>query len=102
MAKNRKGYSMKRIGQLVTSKEKLETRKLVTSYEVRTRALGIADGLTSTTAPNDMTAWYCKAYRVLGENKYAALASMARAPEVRDGKRMFGYLLKQELSTKNP
>lgn len=86
------------IKQLVTSKKKLVTRKqLVTSYEVKIRALGLADGLTSTTPPNDMTAWYCKAYKTIGEGKYAAIASMARQPEVRSPKSLFGYLLKEEM-----
>ncbi|MBH1979933.1 hypothetical protein I8H89_00255 [Candidatus Saccharibacteria bacterium] len=96
---------MQKLGELVTSKSKLETRKLVTSsdltsVQIKTRALGIADGLTSVQFPNDMTAWYCKAYKLLGEAKYAACASMARQPDVRNPKRLFGYLLKEEMSAK--
>lgn len=81
--------------QLVTSNKKLVSTSL-TSLEVKDRALIIARGLTSTVAPNDMTAWYCKAFITLGEQKYTALASMAKS-----GKRpssLFGWLLKQELS----
>lgn len=96
---------MKKLGELVTSKSKLETRELVTScrltsVQVRERALGIADGLTSTEHPNDMTAWYCKAYRVLGESRYATCASLARQPDVRSPKKLFGYLIKQEMAAR--
>jgi len=90
---------MQSIGQLVTSNKKLEqlvTSKELTSYEIKERALIIAAGLTSTEAPNDMTAWYCKAYKTLGEHKYSALASMAK--EGRSPKGLFGWLLKQELN----
>lgn len=81
--------------QLVTSKKKLVSTSL-TSLEVRQRALMIAVGLTSTMEPNDMTAWYCKAYKALGEQKYTALASMAR--QGKKPKSLFGYLLKEELA----
>lgn len=88
---------MSPIRQLVTSKQKLvSTSNELTSYEIKQRALEIGKGLTSVTEPNDMTAWYCKAYKTLGEQKYAALASMARS-----GKKpasLFGWLIKQELS----
>lgn len=81
--------------QLVTSKKKLVSTSL-TSLEIRSRALLIAAGLTSTVEPNDMTAWYCKAFMTLGEQKYTALASMAR--QGKKPKSLFGYLLKQELA----
>ena len=86
--------------QLVTSnmrETKLITSNKLTSLEIRQRALTIADGLTSTTPPNDMTAWYCKAYRSLGESKYIACVSIAKQPGVRSPNKMFGYLLKEEL-----
>lgn len=88
-------YSTK---QLVTSNKKLEqlvTSNKLTSLDIQVRALGIADGLTSTEAPNDMTAWYCKAYKSLGEQKYSALVSMAKKGN--SPKSLFGWLLKQEL-----
>lgn len=87
-----------KIGQLVTSKQKLvSTSNKLTSLEIKQRALMIADGLTSTEAPNDMTAWYCKAYRTIGETKYAACASMARQKNVKKPRNLFGYLLKEEM-----
>lgn len=92
--------------QLVTSNWKLVNRELVTSYkknikvmtsiDIRIRALGIAEGLTSTQSPNDMTAWYCKAYKLLGEQKYAIVASTARQGKNPPG--LFATLLKEELS----
>ena len=83
--------------QLVNSKlEQLGTRNKLTSLEIRERALRIAIGLTSTLEPNDMTAWYCKAYRVLGEGRYSACASSAR--EGRNPKALFGWLLKEEMN----
>lgn len=83
--------------QLVTSNKKLvSTSNELTSLEIKTRALTIAAGLTSTIEPNDMTAWYCKAYRTLGEGKYSALASMARSGKKPSS--LFGWLIKQELN----
>ena len=58
--------------QLVTSNYVTrfkQPKKLVTSLDIRDKALVIAEGLTSTTAPNDMTGWYCKAFKQLGESK---------------------------------
>lgn len=89
-------YSTK---QLVTSNKELEqlvTTNKLTSFDIQNRALGIAQGLTSTVEPNDMTAWYCKAYKTLGEHKYSALVSMAKKGN--SPKALFGWLLKQELS----
>lgn len=91
---------MKSLSKLVTSKWEVVNSKQITtykltSYDVRVRALGIAEGLTSTEDP-DLTAWYCKAVRLLGESKYAAIASMAR--EGRNPKGLFANLLKEELN----
>jgi len=89
-------YSTK---QLVTSNKKLEqlvTSNKLTSLDIQTRALTIAEGLTSTQAPNDMTAWYCKAFKVLGEGKYTAIAGMAKKGN--NPKALFGWLLKQEMN----
>lgn len=87
------------LAQLVTSKKKQEqlvTSNKLTSLDIQLRALTIAEGLTSLEAPNDMTGWYCKAYKSLGESKYAALASMARNGN--SPQRLFGWLLKNEMS----
>lgn len=81
--------------QLVTRKLELETRNKLTSLDIQLRALEIARGLTSTVEPNDMTAWYCSAYKKLGEGKYSAIASMARKGNT--PKNLFSWLLKQEL-----
>lgn len=83
--------------QLVNSKlEKLETRNKLTSLEIRSRALTIGLGLTSTIEPNDMTAWYCKAYRTIGESRYQMCADAARAGN--NPKKLFGWLLREEMS----
>lgn len=91
---------MQSISQLVTSKKQLETRNKLTSLEVRNRALSIMGDLASTQAPNDMTAWYCKAYRVLGESRLMAITKMARDPSVRNQKRMAGWLISEEMKAR--
>lgn len=88
---------MRPIKQLVTSKKKLvSTSNYLTSYEVKERALDIAFGLTSTEKPNDMTGWYCRAFKVLGEQRYTAIVKMARSGD--KPKKLFGWLLKEELN----
>ena len=91
---------MQSISQLVTSKKQLETRNKLTSLEVRNRALSIMGDLASTQAPNDMTAWYCRAYRVLGESRLMAITKMARDPSVRNQKRMAGWLISEEMKAR--
>lgn len=93
----------KSIGSVIGSKQLVTSyianTKLVTSLtssDIKLRALTIADGLTSTEQPNDMTAWYCKAFKELGESRYTALVSMAK--EGRKPKSLFGWLIKKELS----
>lgn len=87
------------IGQLVTSNKKLEklvTSNKLTSLEIQQRALFIAGTMACTEAPNDMTAWYCKAYRTLGEGRYSAIAKMASKGNKPQS--LFGWLLKQEMA----
>lgn len=87
------------ISELVTSKKKLEQLVTsLTSLEIRVRVLEIAHGLTCTDYPNDMTAWYCKCYKELGEQRFQIVASTAR--QGRSPKSLFGWLLKQELDRK--
>ena len=82
--------------ELVTRKKELAlNRNKLTSLDIQIRALGIASGLTSTEDPNDMTAWYCKAYIALGEGKYTALAQMAKKGD--KPMSLFGWLLKNEM-----
>lgn len=81
------------IRELVTSK--IVTRNKLTSLDIKDRALGLAEGLTSTESPNDMTAWYCHAYKQLGEGRYCAAAGAARSGK--QPKRLFGWLLKNEM-----
>lgn len=88
------------ISELVTSK--LETRQKLkqlvtslTSLETRVRVLEIAHGLTCTDYPNDMTGWYCKCYKELGEQRFQIVASTAR--QGHSPKSLFGWLLKQEI-----
>lgn len=98
-AKNRREH-MGSLSQVLSTKhEKLKTQVLstspMTSVQIRNRVLMIADGLTS--VDRDFTSWYCKAYKVLGEGKFAAVASMARQPGVANPRTLFGHLLKQEM-----
>jgi hypothetical protein len=86
------------LSELVTSKEKLGTRNELTSLEVQIRALEIARGLTNTIEPHDMTEWYCRAYRLLGEGRYTLAAQMAR--KGRTPKNLFSWILKQEMDKK--
>lgn len=82
--------------QLVNEKlEELVNRNKLTSLEIRSRALTIALGLTSTIEPNDMTAWYCKAYRTIGEGRYQMCADVAR--QGNKPKQLFGWLLREEM-----
>lgn len=82
--------------QLVTRNLKLETRNELTSLEVQIRALEIASGLTSIEEPNNMTQWYCKAYRALGEGRYMFAAAMARKGN--NPQHLFSWILKQEMT----
>jgi len=85
---------MKPISELVKNKsiQRIETR--LTNLEVRVRVLELGRDLVSIDYPNDMTAWYCKAYKELGETKFGIICSMAR--EGNSPKKLFGWLLKQE------
>jgi hypothetical protein len=93
---------MSPISELVTSKLKLVstsnklTSNSLSSLEIKERALIIADGLTSTVEPNDMTAWYCDCFKKLGESKYTAIAKTAFVKGVPRPK-LFGWLLKEEM-----
>ena len=86
---------MKPISELVKNKsiQRIETR--LTNLEVRVRVLELGRDLLSLEYPNDMTAWYCKAYKELGETKFGIICSMAR--QGRKPKQLFGWLLKQAL-----
>lgn len=91
-----------RLSQLVTSKKKLEIRKQVTSYkltslEIRDRALLLAGDLASVQEPNNMTAYYCKAFRILGEGRYLAVVSACRDRSIRNPMHLFNYLLREEM-----
>ena len=95
------GFLVQGIDQLVTSNKKLEelvTSNKLTSLEIKQRALIIADGLTSTESPNDMTGWYCQAFKKLGESRYSAVASAARSGN--KPKQLFGWLLKREMMSR--
>lgn len=88
---------MRQLRELVTSNmELVPTSNKLTSLEVRIRALAIAEGLTSIDPPNDMTAWYCKAFRALGESRYTAIAKMATV-NGEPRKKLFGWLLREEM-----
>ena len=78
---------------LVNSK-KLEKR--LTNLEVRVRVLEIGNDLLSIELPYNFTPWYCKCYKILGEQKFQAICSMAR--EGKNPKALFSWLLKQEMN----
>ena len=97
----------KSISELVTSKKELvNSLKLVTScnkrltnLETRVRVLEIAGELACVNYPNDMTGWYCKCYKELGEQRFQIVASCAR--QGLKPKSLFGWLLKQEMNKRN-
>jgi hypothetical protein len=89
---------MQRLSQLVTSKkERVPTSNKLTSLEIKVRVLTIAEGLTSTEWPNDMTGWYIQAYKALGESKFQMIADDARKPGITYPKRVFGKNLSTEM-----
>lgn len=69
--------------------------KRLTSLEIRVRVLELGRDLLSLDYPNDMTGWYCKCYKELGEIKFGIICSMAR--QGKKPKSLLGYLLKQEM-----
>jgi len=85
------------LSELVTSKQKLvSTSNKLTSLDIKERALEIANGLTLTEDGNDLTGWYCKAFKTIGESRYEMVAKAARKGN--KPKSLFGWLLKQEMS----
>lgn len=87
-----------RIGELVTSNRKLEklvTCNKLTSLQIRERALAYGEGLTRTDDGDDLTAWYCKAFKTIGEGRYKMCADAARKGN--KPMSLFGFLLKQEM-----
>lgn len=87
--------------ELVTSNKKLEklvTSNKLTSLEIRERALFYGRGLTLTEEGNDLTGWYCKAFKTLGEGRYKMCADAAKKE---NSPKLFGWLLKREMEKKN-
>ena len=80
---------------LSTKNEELKTESQSTKYlsnlDIKQRVLVIGGNLVA----DEWVAWHCKAYKVLGENKYEALVSMAK--DGSNPKTLFGWLIKQEL-----
>jgi len=101
---------MNSIQELVTSKTKLVNSR-VTSYEelvtsskkdkklspldIQIKALTIAEGLVSINEPNDMTGWYCKRFKELGEKRYRIIVNCCKKSYVRSPERLFAKLLKE-------
>ena len=84
----------------VTSSTSLTSRKKLnktssTSSVIKERALHIAGDLAKTEPNDDLTDWYCKAYKTLGESRYEAIAKMARSGQ--KPKNLFGWLLKRAM-----
>lgn len=98
---------MKSLSQIANCKLEVVSRKLqksnlqLTSYEVRLMTLAIAGDLAcigdEKSGEKNMTGWLCKCFKTLGESKFAACASIAKQPEVINRKRMFNFLLKEEM-----
>ncbi len=87
-----------------TRKKKIENRNELTRYEltgleIRDRALYLAGNLASVDPPNDMTGYYCKAFRMLGESRYSAVVTACNQPGIRAPSHLFGYLLKEEMKS---
>lgn len=93
--------------QLVTSNKFFRTTSYkLTSLEVRERALYILGDLASTEPPNDMTAWYCDAFKKLGESRFTAIVKVCREAKCDETKghsqkKLLGWHIKQELSRLN-
>lgn len=88
--------------ELVTSNKKLEklvTSNKLTSLEIQERALFYGQGLTLTEVGNDLTGWYCKAFKTLGEGRYKMCADAARKGNKPAS--LFGWLLKREMEKRN-
>lgn len=99
---------MKKISEVLSTKSEvlnskvLSTKNLekrLTNLEVRVRVLEIGGELLSTEMPFNFIPWYCKCYKILGESRFMAIASMAR--DGRNPKTLFSWLLKQELNNKH-
>jgi len=91
---------MMSLGQVLSTKKKtLNTEVLstssMTSFQIRNRVEEIGGDLLSA----DFIAWYCKAYKILGEMKFAAIVSMARQPGVKNSRTLFGHLLREEMGS---
>lgn len=82
--------------ELVSSKQLITTynKAQLTPLEIRERSLMIASGLTIA----QWVGWYCKGFKLLGEGRYTALATMARAG--RDPKNLFSRLLREEMDAR--
>ena len=84
---------------LSTKNEVLNTQKLksnkylvLSNLEVLERVKFIVEGLGT----ERFYPWYCKAYRILGEEKMFTIVSVTKTGK--NPKTLFGYLLKQELN----
>lgn len=81
-------------------KSKLQFENKLTSFEIRERVLLIGKGLISTQSP-DMTAWHCKCFKTLGEQRYSAIASSANKDSgIVARPKLFSYMLKEEMDSK--
>ena len=85
---------MKRDPKVLSTKysgSQVLSTKYLTQMQIQERALILAEGLTN----DSWTGWYCKAFKALGESRYAAIATTARTGK--NPKTLFGWLLKQEM-----
>lgn len=86
------------LSQLVTSKKEVVSSNYLTSYEVGIRVKEIIGDLGSYTSPN-LTGWYCKAYRLLGESMLTGIVSHCRSDTtIVNPKKIFGSMVKEQMA----
>jgi len=79
---------------LSTKNEELKTKqstKYLSNLDIKERVTYLSGELVS----EKWIPWYCKAFKVVGEHKYAAIVSMAK--QGKDPRTLLGWLLKQEM-----
>lgn len=92
LSKKEEGIRKKEEGKSYLTYSLLQDRE-----EIRRKTLEIVGDLAS--SDRDFTPWYCKAYKLLGEQKMRIIASEARQPYNRDKKAVFGWLLREEIKS---
>jgi hypothetical protein len=84
---------MRSVKEVLSTKKEIGniSTKYLSSKDVKERVMLIGEGLVS----EQWVGWYCKAYKLIGEQAYTKIAHMAR--QGRDPRTLFGWLLKDEM-----